>query len=236
MQTPRGIEAEFLGSTSFSAVIDDDRDVVDRHTSQFPNQGISQEVDNCRSEITEEQIVAGMGVLQLLMEVPNMGDIIHQYHNISYTYMVPAPFTEACVASMQETFHGPAAKPKKKQLRKHVLDIFENTHKPLKLFPSIKAKEYHTLFTGPNLRWEIVGFVLCMLGVSLRYDVRTGSEAHTVGLPMQRSKPIMYRILEAVAYCTTVCQACNSVSHQALWLLYGDTCLKKLVFGDMSEL
>lgn len=229
-------DEEFLGSTSFSAVIDDDRDVFDRHANVFLDQEVAQGADTIHSQITEERIVAGMAVLKLLMEVPNMGDIIHKYHDISYTYMVPAPFTEACVASIQEVFHSPRGRPKTKQLRKHVLDIFENTCKPLKQFPSTRAKDYHTVFTGPNLRWEIIGFVLAMLGLALKYGVNTENEAHSGGFLAQGLKLTTHRILEAVEYCTTVCRDCNSVNHQALWLLYGDACLKSHVFDDMSAL
>ena len=235
-QTPADTEAEFLGSTNFSAVIEDDRDVVDLHTSQTSNRHFLPDVDNCCRAISEEQIVAGMDVLKLFLEVPDMPAHIHRAHDIHVNYMIPRSITEACVSSIHEMFHRPAGKPGKKQLRRYVLNIYENTYKPLALFPAIRAKDYHTLFTGPNLRWEIVGYVLAMLGLALKLDVRRGPEISSTFSAEQLWKARAHRILEAVGYCSTVCHSWNSVSHQSLWLLYAEALLKNVVFGDMGVL
>lgn len=226
---------EYMGSTSFSAVIDDDRDVVNRHISQPSKEKAIHGMGSCPT-ISEEQIVAGMGVLGLFIEVPDIGDVIRRYHNVTFAYMVPPPITEACAASIQEVFHGAAGKPSRKQLRRHVLDICDNTNRPLMLFPPVPASEYHTLFTGPNLRWEVVGFVLAMLGLALKYNARRGTEIHLAPSREQIWKPIAKRILEAVEYCATVCESCNSTSHQALWLLYCQAHLKNEVLGDLRML
>lgn len=143
--------------------------------------------------------------------------------------MVPDPFIKACVLSIQETINGL----KGSRLRQLALDLFVNTSKPLNLFTPVPAKDYHTLFTGSNLRWEIVGFVLAILGVSLKYDINKQNEPPR-SLPAQKPG-FIHQIAEAVEYCTSVCYRYTCVNHQALWLLYGDACLKNLVYGDMSK-
>jgi hypothetical protein len=231
--TPADTEAEFLGSTSFSAVIDDDRHVVDLHTSQVCNRRFLPEIDNCCTAISEEQILAGMDVLKLCIELPDMVALIQRAYDLSFTYMVPRSITMECVTSIHEILHGPTGKLSKKELRRLVLSICENTYKPLALFPSVRAKDYHTLFTGPNLRWEIVGYVLALLGRALQLDLKRGAEIHSTALFLAwRSKA--HRLLDAVGYCITVCDSGNSVSHQSLWLLYGDAHLKIVMFGDMG--
>jgi hypothetical protein len=232
--TPADTEAEFLGSTSFSAVIEDDRDVVDLHTSQIYNRPFSPEIERCCNAISEEQIVAGMDVLKLFLELPDMVALIKRAYDLCFTYMVPRSITMACVMSIHEILHGPAGKPGKKQLRRLVLSICENTYKPLTLFPSIKAKDYHTLFTGPNLRWEVVGYILGLLGRSLQLDFKRGGEIYSVSLRKEAWRSKARHMLEAVEYCNTICDSENSVSHQSLWLLYGEVHLKIVVFGDMS--
>lgn len=223
-------EAEFFGSTAFPAIINDDQDIVDRYTGQFRDQQISSNANHSQEQIPEKQILEGITVLNLLVDFPAFTDSIHRYLELSYTCMVPDPFVRACVVSIQETIHGSRGN----RLRQLAVDLFINTSKPLDLFTPVPAKDYHTLFTGPNLRWEIIGFVLAMLGVSLKYDVNKRNEPPPGSLPAQKPD-FIHRIAEAVEYCTSVCCSYNCVSHQALWLLYGDVCLKNLVYGDMSR-
>ncbi|KAE8373394.1 hypothetical protein BDV26DRAFT_285167 [Aspergillus bertholletiae] len=223
-------EIEFFGSTAFPAIINDDQDIVNRYVGQFCDQSILQfcNADRSQEHISEKQIHEGRTVLNLLVNFPAFTDCIHRYLELSYTCMVPDPFIKACVLSIQETILGL----KGSRLRQLAVDLFVNTSKPLNLFTPVPAKDYHTLFTGPNLRWEIIGFVLAILGISLKYDVNK-QNASPRSLPPDKSD-FIHRIAEAVEYCTSVCYSYTCVSHQALWLLYGDACLKNLVYGDMS--
>jgi hypothetical protein len=233
--TPADTEAEFLGSTCFSAVIEDDKDVVDLHTGQVYNRRFLPDIDKGSNSISEEQIVAGIDVLKLFLEQPDMVALIQRAYDLNFTYMVPRSITMACATSIHGIFHGPAVKPGKKQLRRLVLSICENTYKPLALFPSIRAKDYHTLFTGPNLRWEIVGYILALLGRALQFDLKRGAEIHSTSSRKEAWRSKAHRLLEAVGYCSTICDSGNSVSHQSLWLLYGEAHLKNVVFGDMGQ-
>ncbi|KAB8205894.1 hypothetical protein BDV34DRAFT_225022 [Aspergillus parasiticus] len=223
-------ESQFFGSTAFPAIINDNQDIVDRCAGQLHDQSISYicNANHNQEQIPESRILEGIAVLNLLVNFPAFMDCIHRYLELSYTCMVPGSFIKACVLSIQETIHGL----KGSRLRQLALDLFANTSKPLNLFTPVPAKDYHTLFTGPNLRWKIVGFVLAILRVSLKYDINKQKEPPRL-LPAQKPD-FIHRIAEAVEYCTSVCYRYACVSHQALWLLYGDACLKNLVYGDMS--
>jgi len=119
-------------------------------------------------------------------------------------------------------------------LRQLAIKVCANTVKPLDLFTPVPAKDYHTAFTRPNLRWEIIGFVLAMLGISLKYDVNKQSK-RPMGLLSAQNSNLIHRIAEGVEYCPSLCYDNNCISHQALWLLYGDACLKNLVYGNTSK-
>ncbi|KAH8194636.1 hypothetical protein TruAng_011194 [Truncatella angustata] len=229
-------DAEFFGSTAFSAIIDDDRDIINRYVEQLADQQILSNVHQRKEHTSEERIRAGMAVLNLLVDFPSFPDCIHRYLKLSYTCMVPDPFVKACVASVEETLFGPfpsSTRSRGSQLRQLVMLLFANTSTPLDLFTHVSAKVYHTLFTGPNIRWEIIGFVLATLGISLKYDVNKRNEPLSDTSPTEEPT-FIHRIAEAVDYCTSVCYSYNSVSHQALWLLYGGACLKNVVYGDMN--
>ncbi|KAB8257803.1 hypothetical protein BDV32DRAFT_140081 [Aspergillus pseudonomiae] len=229
-RTVPAAEVQFFGSTAFPAIINDDQDIVNRYAGQSRDQSILQfcNANYSQKQISEKQILEGVAVLNLLIKFPAFADCIHRYLELSYTCMVPGPFIKACVLSIQETIFGLRGK----RLRQLAVDVSVNTSKPLNLFTPVPAKDYHTLFTGPNLRWEIIGFVLAMLGVSLKYDVNKQNEP-SKPLPTQKLD-FIHHIAEAVEYCTSICYSYSCVSHQALWLLYGDACLKNLVHGDLS--
>lgn len=225
-------ETQFFGSTAFPAIISDDQNVVDRYLGQLPAQEISSSADHLhhQDKYTEKQISEGTKVLNLLFEFPGFADSICKYLELSYTCMVPHPFIKACIESIQETMQ----RSRGNRLRQLVVTLFANTAKPLDAFTTVPAKAYHTLFTGPNIRWEIIGFVLAILGVSLKYDVNKRTKPSATSQSDQRPD-FIHRLAEGVDYCTAVCNNCNCVSPQALWLLYGNACLKNLVYGDMSK-
>ncbi|RDH29689.1 hypothetical protein BDQ94DRAFT_182223 [Aspergillus welwitschiae] len=225
-------ETQFFGSTAFPAIISDDQNVVDRYLGQLPAQELSSSADHRhhQDKYTEKQISEGTKVLNLLSEFPGFADSICKYLELSYTCMVPHPFIKACIESIQETMQ----RSRGNRLKQLVVTLFANTAKPLDAFTSVPAKAYHTLFTGPNIRWEIIGFVLAILGVSLKYDVNKRTKPSTTSHSDQKPD-FIHRLAEGVDYCTSVCNNCNCVSPQALWLLYGNACLKNLVYGDMIQ-
>ncbi|KAF3021012.1 hypothetical protein E8E14_010988 [Neopestalotiopsis sp. 37M] len=233
-RTAHSADAGFFGPTAFSAVINDDQEVITQHVKHLYEQQLPHNTHQSQGSITEERIQAGMKTLELLVEFPTFPECIYKYLEITYTCMVPDPFVKTCVTSLQQTMHDSMAPPSQSgagDLRQLVVTLCANTAKPLELFTHIAAKDYHSLFTGPNLRWETVGCVLALLGVSFKYDINRWSEP--LGTLAQQPT-FIHRIAEAVDYCTSVCFSHNAVNHQALWLLYGQACLKNVVYGDMS--
>ncbi|PYH35839.1 fungal specific transcription factor domain-containing protein [Aspergillus neoniger CBS 115656] len=224
-------ETQFFGSTAFPAIISDDQNVVGRYLGQLSAQEFPSGADcpNYQEKYTEKQISEGTKVLNLLFEFPGFADSICRYLELSYTCMVPHPFIKACIESIQDTMQ----RSRGNRLRQLVVTLFANTAKPLDAFTTLPAEDYHTLFTGPNIRWEIIGFVLAILGVSLKYDVNKRSKPSETSRSDQKPD-FIHRLAEGVDYCTAVCNNYSCVSPQALWLLYGNACLKNLVYGDMS--
>ncbi|GKZ17202.1 hypothetical protein AbraIFM66951_009066 [Aspergillus brasiliensis] len=230
-RTVPSAETQFFGSTAFPAIITDDQNVVGRYLGQLSAQGIPSNEERLRHQdkYTDKQISEGTRVLNLLFEFPGFADSIHKYLELSYTCMVPHPFIRACVDSIQVTMQ----KSRGTRLRQLVVTLFANTAMPLDAFATVPAKDYHTLFTGPNIRWEIIGFVLAILGVSLKYDVNKRSKPSSTS-PSGQKPDFIHRLAEGVDYCAAICNSYSCVSPQALWLLYGNACLKNLVYGDMS--
>ncbi|KAK8054815.1 hypothetical protein PG993_000042 [Apiospora rasikravindrae] len=234
-QATLAIDVEFLGATAFSAIINDDLDVINSYVEKSDHSHLPLRGSQSPEQISEGRIHAGVTALSLLTNFPSFSDCIDRYLHLSYTCMVPDPFVRACVVSIQGALRGPVVSPARSRnihLRNLALQLFANTSKPLDLFPSVPARDYHTLFTGPNLRWEIIGFVLALLGVSLKYDVNKRDQPS--GASPSQPPHFVSRIAGAVEYCVSICHRYNCVSHQALWLLYGDACLKNLVCGDMT--
>ncbi|KAJ6782120.1 hypothetical protein PWT90_06661 [Aphanocladium album] len=227
---------EFFGATAFCAIIDENRDIVNQDIGSYRNQQMYGGSWNA-NQVSETRIHAAIEALLLLTNFPATAECIYQYLDLSFTSMVPPHLIKACVASLEEIIIEPSRaqsdEARDVHLRQIVLKLFENTSQPLEFFTSIPAEEYHTLFTGPNIRWEVVGFVLCVLGVALKYDINKRHMSSTRFRNTNNSH-LVHQIADAVEFCISVCHRYNCVNHQALWLLHGGACLQSLIHGDMS--
>ncbi|KAI9745719.1 MAG: hypothetical protein M1818_001255 [Claussenomyces sp. TS43310] len=112
--------------------------------------------------------------------------------------------------------------------------LFKNTARPLEVPSYTEAADFHKLFTGPNLRLEIIG-VLCAIAARscvfrLGEDVFDGNHAT---LSAAQFKEEMVRASDScVEACKTVCSG-NDIY---LWLLHESVLLSGRMWGDSSPL
>lgn len=111
--------------------------------------------------------------------------------------------------------------------------ILENTGRPLEIPSSTQASEFHTLFTGPNLRLEIVGLLLAVAARSLFFglapDVWNGSNRRA-------SRPhFTDEMLRSSTGCLRLCTQLNAVNDLLIWLLYDNLLLTSMMCGDTSK-
>ncbi|KAJ5546573.1 hypothetical protein N7494_004158 [Penicillium frequentans] len=112
--------------------------------------------------------------------------------------------------------------------------LAENTSRPFRVPASITASNFHTLYTGDNLRWEFLGTIFAMAGLAAQL---TSSEHPTSSLndASTNKSRLITCALAASNSCISICQYYSSVNDIMLWLLSTNLLLLCNVRGDSDH-
>jgi hypothetical protein len=111
-------------------------------------------------------------------------------------------------------------------------EITRNSMQPLKVPPTMLASEFHTLFTGANLRWEIIGLVLILAGSNAQFT-SPDDPIFTLGDGTKIDKD---RFIEDMIHtsndCINLCQVHGAASDITVWLIYLNMLVTSNFYGD----
>lgn len=91
-------------------------------------------------------------------------------------------------------------------------DMTKNTARPLKVPPTMLPSEFHTLFTGRNLRWETLGLILAV-GVKNAQYTAPGDPLFTLedGRRLEKDE-FIEDIIHTIHDCINICQIHGAVN------------------------
>ena len=113
--------------------------------------------------------------------------------------------------------------------------ITENTLRPLIVPASMTAANFHTVFTGPNLRWEFVGFLFACAGPSAMTKQANSSPFVKKDGRGVDSKAFVHEIMMASRTYVALCrQNGAAVNDTLIWLLYENLLFSTMHYGDSS--
>ncbi|KAF2652265.1 hypothetical protein K491DRAFT_719106 [Lophiostoma macrostomum CBS 122681] len=111
-------------------------------------------------------------------------------------------------------------------------EVTRNSMQPLKVPSTMPASEFHTLFTGPNLRWEMMGLVLIVAGSNAQFT----SPDDPIFTLEDGSKIDKDRFIEDMIHtsndCIDLCQVHGAVSDIMVWLIYLNMLVTSNFYGD----
>ena len=111
-------------------------------------------------------------------------------------------------------------------------EITRNTARPLKVPSTMTGPEFHTLYTGHNLRWETLGLMLVIAGSCAQY---TSPEDPIFTLDngerIDKDK-FIEDMIHASNDCITLCQVHGAVNDIMVWLLYNNLMVTSNFYGD----
>ena len=103
---------------------------------------------------------------------------------------------------------------------------------PLKVPSTMLASEFHTLFTGPNLRWEIIGLVLIIAG-SFAQFTSPDDPVFTLGDGRKIDKDkFIEDMIHTSNDCINLCQVHGAASDITVWLIYLNMLVTSNFYGD----
>lgn len=111
-------------------------------------------------------------------------------------------------------------------------EITRNTTRPLKVPPDMRPSEFHTLFTGPNLRWEILGLVM-ILAASNSQFTEPNDPVFVLDDGTRVDKDCFIEdMIHASNDCINLCQVHGAVNDVMVWLLYNNMLVVSNFYGD----
>jgi len=111
-------------------------------------------------------------------------------------------------------------------------EITKNSCRPLKVPPDMLPSEFHTLFTGPNLRWETLGLVLTMAASCAQFNSPDDSLFLLENGDRVDKDDFIEDMIHTTNDCISLCQVHGAVNDIMVWLLYSNMLVQSNFYGD----
>jgi len=156
----RDSKTGFLGPTSYSAVFTENPQSLSVITEPYEG-----DEAHCLPPISAEKIQQGAEVLAMLRDMPIYKRFTQRWFDITDGIMVTRPVFQLWMDELWSEFGRLLQEGDADQLRSLSEMVWRNTRKPLKVHGQMTAAEWARSASGRNLRWEVVGMILSMVGL-----------------------------------------------------------------------
>ena len=212
------------------------------HFSSLSNERPSEALSNQCSISSIERgpdrtlLDTGSKLLSLLHPFSFYQELIHSYFLASHTFTIAQPLILGALPQVKNDIAGRESRADGDTGNDSLsLEIFENTARPLTVPASMAATDFHTLFTGQNLRWDFIGLIFTLAGrfalvQPSNSTISIGHEGEEVG-----RDTFVQQMMMASSTCITLTRRTGMVNDILLWLLYYNLVFTTMQYGDSSR-
>ncbi|KAJ5780713.1 hypothetical protein N7457_005873 [Penicillium paradoxum] len=215
----------YFGPTSFVSPLTEDVDLG------ADSQGLGLEIESSQRILPPYWVHKISEVLLTLSDFATAETLIREFYALSQSAIIPAPFVLNSIDPVKSMC--------KESISDHTLDdftssltvqIIQNTAEIFEVPSTTKGRDFHTLFTGPAIRLEIIG-LLCALAGRARYLGLAGDRSDD-----ERTSKAQYarKMLAASDAALYICRILTPLNDLTIWLVYENLLLSDLVNGDSS--
>jgi hypothetical protein len=111
-------------------------------------------------------------------------------------------------------------------------EITKNSSLPLKVPPTMLPSEFHTLFTGPNLRWEAIGLMMALAASCAQRSPPDDPVFALENGDRVNKDDFIMDMIHATNDCITLCQVHGAANDIMVWLLYNNMLVQSNWYGD----
>lgn len=167
-------------------------------------------------------------ILRALRHYPLIRDLVLWYADSCQAGVVPLPLEVDLVNALRplvEKYKLTNSVPDPRL----VSDVLENSTRPLRVSPSLPAREFHKICSGDHLRFETLGLLLALAGRALVFGAYSNLFADADNRAL---KPrLIDEMLRASTACVMLCNLISPVNDLILWMFYENYMLSLLVCG-----
>lgn len=220
----------YLGSTSHSYMFNEDLKGLGVSTDYFDAAG-----DGSQSRsISNDRIDRGVQVLSFLKHRHTINRFIARWYELSEgtgVIIIETIMKNWCL-QMWLRWGDVFAEQDPAKLRRLSELLFRNTQTPLQYDGTISAKNWISLGTGQNIRWEVIGCIAAMVGLCMR--TLDPSDILFKEYKVNRTK-MSLQMMDAADECVAFCRECETMDDMFLWLLMEKYPLTSTIKGEGSK-
>ncbi|KAJ5520375.1 hypothetical protein N7463_000828 [Penicillium fimorum] len=197
----------YFGPTSFVSPLTEDVDLG----SEGPSLGL--EIESAQRVLPPYWVHKISEILLTLKDFATVEALIRDYYALSQSAVIPAPF-------VLNSLH-PIKSMCKESISDRNLADFTS---------SLTGRDFHTLFTGPAIRLEIIG-LLCALAGRARY---LGLANDRFDEDRTSRSQYAHKMLAASDAALSVCKILTPLNDLTIWLVHEILLLSDILHGDSS--
>ncbi|KAF5863236.1 hypothetical protein ETB97_010464 [Aspergillus alliaceus] len=207
--------------------------VLTEHRSDLPFDMDSSKVASPSARFVDpDRLRAGLELLKLIYDLPIYDVLIRKLYSRKAIVVVPITVIEAVIETLRTTFEGlDLSSDIDAQFQALVYQISQNTSRPLTPHRSMTVHEYCASFTGKNLRWEALGAVLTISGISLMSTSDNDPDLVQAAPSNEARERLRAQIVEASSVCLSFCDQASSINELLGFAQYNDVMLKTQHYG-----
>jgi hypothetical protein len=204
----------FLGSTSYAAVFNEEQPLPDTVHEQ-PSERLSVTPSLSSRNMGHRHCQFGLGhsIIQTLQPFSFFERSLKNYFDAHKASALIGPLIMSALPQVRKDLEQLNAAGS--EAHSLYAEITRNTARPMNVPFTMHPSEFHTLFTGKNLRWEALGLILAIGGNSAQFT-SPGDPVFTLdnGTPVDREE-FIEDIMHATNVCINICQTHGAVNDSA---------------------
>jgi hypothetical protein len=192
------------------------------------------ETGNIMQVVDPESAQSGKKILALLYNLSLFDALIRKYYQSKWFTILPQSVVDSMVLSTRRVFASFEPRETESRLRDLSIQIFRNSSRPLRPRRTMTVEDYTSSFTGENIRWETIGVMFALSGLSLLATHESDPAiAELQGRPEAQER-LLNQISEATSTCIGFCDHAASSNEILAFAQYCDVMLRTQQYGDSS--
>lgn len=172
--------------------------------------------------------------LELLREFPIIEQLICEFYDESQSALIAAPLILNTLRPVREMYDDALDRDLNSHIPRLTTTIIQNTAETFDVASTVAGYKFHTLFTGSQIRLEIIGVLYSLAGRAALFGLASNkffSPRRSAAARIEFGQ----KMLDASDKVLHVCKILTSINDLTLWLLYEDLLLTSLLHGYSSE-
>ena len=226
----RDSKTGFLGPTSYSAVFTENPGSLSVITEPY-----DAEESSHLPPVSAEKIQEGAEVLSMLRDIPIYQRFTQRWFDLSDGIVVLQPIYRIWIDEIWSEFGRLLQESNPEQLRNLSELVWRNTRKPMKIHGNMTAREWAKAASGRNLRWEVVGVILSLVGLIAVNLSNWDSIFDSIREKYIDRATFAERMRKASEFCLCFCYESEVLNDIYVCFMYEDLILVECVKGDTRK-